>query len=176
MNQPGTPIIENEQPSVNGAVQNGEIPAFPGSADSYQPGQETTESTPSYSPAVLPRIEATIPYETPKVVETQPEEPKIQESKMPELQTNISFETSKSGERVFVNPDLGQSTFKGGVTSQQLVSKVAGYYTVHQGLVSDPKSGLLQQTSSSGDPTSATTWQATILYKILQAFWSALGL
>lgn len=175
MNQVGVPIKELEQ--LNNEQQLTEIPSYPGE-ETYQPQQET------YSPSTN---EQYVPIQT-QTLESKkmsghvnlyntPENQTITESSTPELQTNISIETTLSGEKkIFVNPELGQSSFHGGITSQQLVSKVAGYYTVHQGLVSDPKSGLLQKTANSGDPTSATTWQSTMLFKILQAFWAALGI
>lgn len=175
MNQAGVPIKESEQPIV-GEQQVNEIPSYPG-AEQYQPQAEPylPRVNEQYTPPTLPNLEK---QKAPEKVDlyNSPENQTVPQSQTPELQTAITPETTRSGERVFSNPELGQSTFKGGVTSQQLVSKVAGYYTVQQGLVSDPKSGLLQQTATSGDPASATTWQSTILFKILQAFWAALGI
>lgn len=168
MNQPGIAIPEqqeNSQPHMN------KIPSYPVDATPYIPEA-------SYAPTA---VERSVPQiDRTKVPSTQelynsPERQHIPESKTPELQTQLRPETTRSGEKVFVNPELGQSTFKGGVSSSQLVSRVAGYYTVQQGLISDPKSGLLQHTATTGDPSSASTWQATILYKILQAFWNILG-
>lgn len=182
MIQPGPTPQEFEQPTPDGQVQ-GEIPAFPGATtEEYTPGQvsESEEAVVpvqvEYQPVRQPAPEAPVLQKESVNLYNSPEQVTIPQSRTPELQTNIVPETSRSGERIFVNPELGQSTFSGGVTSQQLVSKVAGYYTVQQGLVSDPKSGLLQQTASTGDPASATTWQATILFKILQAFWGILGI
>jgi hypothetical protein len=182
MNQPGPTPQEFEQPLPEDQIQ-GEIPAYPGATgEEYTPEQvtETTEATVSAQPEYKP-IPQLVPETRLQSKESvnlynSPEQVTIPQSRTPELQTNIAPETSRSGERIFVNPELGQATFAGGVTSQQLVSKVAGYYTVQQGLISDPKSGLLQQSAATGDPASATTWQATILYKILQAFWGILGI
>lgn len=159
-----------------------EIPAYPVAEQEFVPQPPVVETS-------QPRQEA-YTYQPPRVEQVphppQPEQAvdlyntaerqTIPQSSQPELQTPLEYTTTREGERMFVNPELGQSTFKGGVTSTQLVSKVSGYYTVSQGLVNDPRSGLLQQTAQAGDPTQATTWQATMLYKVLMAFWKALGL
>lgn len=184
MNQPGPTPQEFEQAGPDAQVQ-GEIPAFPGAtSEEYSPGQvsepiEMATPTPThveYQPVLQLTPEAQVQQKESVSPHNSPEQVTIPQSRLPELQPNIVPETTRSGERIFVNPELGQATFSGGVTSQQLVSKVAGYYTVQQGLISDPKSGLLQQTATTGDPASATTWQATILFKILQAFWGILGI
>ncbi|MCC7303990.1 hypothetical protein IT418_01070 [bacterium] len=163
----GATINEHENVAQDGVS---EIPSFPVSSEQFQPAQEVER----YKPNVVPKVEVMTPSVEPS--EQSRNQESVPGSQMPELKTDLVIETTKSGERIFVNPELGQSTFRGGVTSQQLVSKVAGYYTVQHGLISDPKTGLLQQTATSGDPASASTWQATVLYKILQAFWSALGI
>jgi len=179
MNQPGVLVPEHEQ--TNQGQPMSEIPSYPSveQEQQYIPGQEAapTPVIPYEAPTTVTKNQSEIaPIPGGMDSYNPPEHVTIPQSKSPELQTNIAFETTREGERVFVNPELGQSTYKGGVTSQQLVSKVSGYYVVQQGLISDPKSGLLQQTATSGDPTSASTWQATVLYKILQAFWNILGI
>ncbi|PIY17344.1 hypothetical protein CO112_02295 [Candidatus Dojkabacteria bacterium CG_4_9_14_3_um_filter_150_Dojkabacteria_WS6_41_13] len=181
MNQAGAgvPVQEREQPNQGQPMS--EIPSYPGAnqEQQYAPGQESASAPviPYELPAVAAKPQSELaPIPANMDSYNPPEHVTIPQSKSPELQTNIAFETTRAGERVFVNPELGQPTYRGGVTSQQLVSKVSGYYVVQQGLISDPKSGLLQQTATSGDPTSASTWQATVLYKILQAFWNILGI
>jgi len=181
MNPGSTPIQEHEKQSGDKNQPLAEIPAYPGSQSAdFQPDQ--TENT-SVNTTPIPEMPMPqrVPEQPAKTTEqanlyNAPEQVTIPQSRTPELQTNIAPETTRSGEKVFVNPELGQATFSGGVTSQQLVSRVAGYYTVQQGLISDPKSGLLQQTATTGDPSSATTWQATVIFKILQAFWNILGI
>lgn len=170
MNQPGVTIPEQQE---NTLTAGNEIPSYPIEPEAYVP--EAPYVPPMVERPIAPVVEQ---QRTPSSQElyNAPERQHIPESKMPELQTQLRPETTRSGEKIFVNPELGQSTFKGGVSSSQLVSRVAGYYTVQQGLISDPKSGLLQQTATTGDPASASTWQATILYKILQAFWNILGI
>jgi len=181
MNQVGAPIPDLEKPAGEG-VQPSEIPSYPGAtSEEYVPEQEGGAQTVVELPAQYEQQSQYIPEIVPQKNKSvdfynAPEQAAIPQSKTPELQTNISIETTRAGERVFANPELGQATFSGGVTAQQLVSKVAGYYTVQHGLINDPKSGLLQQSARTGDPASATTWQATILYKILQAFWDILGI
>lgn len=176
MNQTGAPAVpEYDATNQQAAPQPmEEIPSYPGEAAQYIP-QETyvppVTTQEQYATIFAPKVEqAPAPS-----LYNAPEAQIVPQSKTPELQTNLTYQT-REGERFFSNPELGQSTFKGGVTSTQLVSKVAGYYTVNQGLVADPKSGLLQQTAQTGDPTQAVTWQSTLLFKILQAFWSALGI
>ncbi len=173
MNLPGAPVKEYDQ--MSDIPQPAEIPSYPVGAEQYVPGQEATEIQPQQYVAPKPQVETFRPAEI-KSNTTIESVKEVQESKTPELQTQVTVETTRSGERIFVNPELGQSTFKGGVTSQQLVSRVGGYYTVQQGFTADPKSGLIQQTATTGDPTNGSTWQASLLFKILQAFWSALGI
>lgn len=150
-----------------------EIPEYPVSQEEYIPvpqAQQEYQQQPVARTEYAPQHQEIAPQPVLQVEETVPQ------SSTPELQTPIERYTSREGELAFRNMELGQSTFKGGVTSQQLVSKISGYYTVNQGLVNDPHSGLLKQTASSGDPSQATTWQATMLFKILQVFWKALGI
>lgn len=172
-NQPGVPTTEHEQGQ---AVQPmSEIPSYPG-AEQYQPQDAAVYSPVVYEQVPQPQSSENLKKNTEQInLYNTPEQHNIPQSSTPELQTPIVPETTRSGEKIFVNPELGQSTFKGGVTSTQMVSKVSGYYTVQQGLISDPKSGLLQQTATTGDPTNGTTWQASILFKILQAFWNLFG-
>lgn len=181
MNQTGVPVPEHEQ--AYQAQPMAEIPSYPGAEQeqAYTPGQEVAPAPSiAYEPPKTPVGSTRVEQDTTSAegvdLYNSPNHLSVPQSQSPELQTDIAFERTRSGEKVFVNPELGaQATYKGGITSQQLFSKVSGYYVVQQGLVSDPKAGLLQQTAHSGDPTNASTWQATILYKILQAFWSFLG-
>lgn len=193
MNSIGGPTTayENQPQQQNTPVA--EIPAYPVSVDVVpQPPQAEvtyTQQTQEQS-TYVPQVQETYTYQPAQVEQipqppqpeqqvnlyNKPEQQVVPQSTQPELQTPLEYRTTREGERFFVNPEEGQATFKGGVTTTQLVSKVSGYYTVTQGLVNDPHSGLLQQTAQSGDPTQATTWQATMLYKVLMAFWKALGL
>jgi hypothetical protein len=181
MNQFGGQQSSHEQsPSASPSVN--EIPSYPLAQEQYIPVPEQQVAQPKPAEQyVYPPLRAKVEQMPTQNTEAQsyysvPEAQEVPVSKVPELQTQLDYKTTKEGERVFNNPDLGQSSFKGGVTSQQLVSKVAGYYTVNQGLIADPHSGLLQQTAKTGSATQATTWQAVVLLKILQAFWRSMGI
>ncbi|WKZ23560.1 MAG: hypothetical protein QY312_02225 [Candidatus Dojkabacteria bacterium] len=181
MVQPGiTPGRESEGQHVQQAA--GEIPAYPienAEAAFASPGHAEGAPDSSSRETFLPQLQPKQP-ESPRkpdaATEQTPERVEVSESKTPELQTPLTPDTSREGEKRFINPELGQATFSGGVTTQQLTSRVSGYYTVTQGLINDPKSGLLQQTATSGDPTNGTVWQSVILLKALRALWKLLGL
>lgn len=199
MNQFGpSPSSHESSPSIGGQQPMNEIPSFPIAQETYVPAQPVEQqrvapveqqvapieqpvamSAEQYTPVETPapqNVESYAPAQVEQQTYSVPEAQNVPVSEVPNLQTQLEYKTTREGERVFNNPNLGQTTFKGGVTTQQLVSKVAGYYTVNQGLINDPHSGLLQQTAQTGSPTQATTWQAVMLFKILQAFWKSLGL
>lgn len=171
---PTAPQPSFEERPAESQSQMAEIPSYPVEAPPISPEQAYIPSAPQpveeqYVPPVVeqPHVQETIqPQEvirTPQFVEAE----KPEESDVPSAVGD--------GENAFRNPELGQSSFAGGVTPTQVTSRVGGY-AVSSAVVNDPHSGLLQRTASSGDPTKAGTAQSMILMKILQAFWKILGI
>jgi len=171
--KPISPVIDQDGHPIEQTFD--EVPAYPTGGE-YVPvapvQQPQTEQV--YAP---PNARETVSTTTEQLNATPILEQvgSVPQSKTPEMYTNIERDTSKEGELAFRNVELGKATFAGGVTTQQLVSQVSGYYNVNQGLVADPSSGMLKKTANKGDPTNGTTWQATVLLKILQTLWKVLG-
>lgn len=84
--------------------------------------------------------------------------------------------TSREGENVFRNLELASdpqaaSTSSSSATtamSTQVVSAISGY-PVNPSYTANPMAALIQATVKSADPSSATTWQAGIVLKVVQS-------
>lgn len=167
---PNTQVPDTEQ-NLNNQISNpDEIPSYPvdmeqtpGTEIVQQPNISIPEQTPINTTPTTeiykPSIEVIHSSETPQMVETF----------TPEV---------KAGEAAMINPNIGTQGIQGrtGVTTQNLVSAIGGYYPVNTGLVSNPHSGLLAQTANHGDPKQATVWQAAILLKAYQTLLKILGI
>lgn len=178
---PGPQSAYDEERSSESLPKAAEIPAYPVEQVPVSPEQAYIPSAPEpaqeqYQPSFQMPERAPIQQPVEQRPESVEQQPVTVERDTPfGSPETAAAPASSEGENAFQNLELGKSTFPGGVTATQLVSRVGGY-PVSTAMVSDPHSGLLQQTAQTGDPTLATVWQTSILKKTLEAILRMLGL